>query len=97
MITINYSPNFWEGMERITEFLIAAGDSRLGLEVYDDIIDGIKLLAKHPEIGRMSADSHFRELVISRGKTGYIALYVYNEVTDMVTIVAIRHQRESGF
>lgn len=37
-----------------------------------------------------------RELVISRGSTGYIALYLYHEIRDVVTVLAIRHQREVG-
>lgn len=37
-----------------------------------------------------------RELVISRGSTGYIALYRYHEIRDVVTVLAIRHQREVG-
>jgi plasmid stabilization system protein ParE len=38
-----------------------------------------------------------RELVISRGRTGYLALYDYEEKSDAVLILAIRHQREAGY
>ena len=37
-----------------------------------------------------------RELVISHGSTGYLALYRYHEIRDLVTVLAIRHQRELG-
>jgi plasmid stabilization system protein ParE len=37
-----------------------------------------------------------RELVISKGRTGYVALYRYLPEQDRVDILAIRHQRESG-
>ena len=37
------------------------------------------------------------ELVISRGKTGYVALYRYDEARDIVFVLALRHQREAGF
>jgi hypothetical protein len=37
------------------------------------------------------------ELPISRGKTGYVALYRYNELLDTVFVLAIRHQREAGY
>jgi hypothetical protein len=40
---------------------------------------------------------NFRELIISRGKTGYIALYEYDETADVVLVLAIRHQREAGY
>jgi hypothetical protein len=38
-----------------------------------------------------------RELVISRGKSGYLALYDYDEPNDMVLVLALRHQREAGY
>ena len=39
---------------------------------------------------------NLRELVISKGRTGYVALYRYLPEQDRVDILAIRHQRESG-
>jgi addiction module RelE/StbE family toxin len=62
----------------------------------DLILNGLSLLAQHPEIGR-KVEHHFRELIISRGKTGYIALYKYDEESDVVLVLAIRHQREAGY
>ena len=38
-----------------------------------------------------------RELVISRGRTGYVALYSLEEGQDAALILAIRHQREAGY
>jgi plasmid stabilization system protein ParE len=38
-----------------------------------------------------------RELVISYGQTGYIALYRFVVPQDKVRVLAIRHQREIGF
>lgn len=38
-----------------------------------------------------------RELVISRGRTGYLALYRVDEAKARVLVLAIRHQREAGF
>ena len=54
------------------------------------------MLRSHPLIGRRVA-GELRELVISRGRTGYIALYEYQPVFDRVSVRAIRHQREAGF
>lgn len=84
-------------MERITDFLSAAADKKQAMHTYNLIISGIHTLVNHPEIGRKSTQSDFRELVISHGNTGYIALYQYQQLTEIVTVVAIRHQRESGF
>jgi plasmid stabilization system protein ParE len=38
-----------------------------------------------------------RELVISHGESGYVALYEHAPAEDLVRIVAIRHQREAGY
>ncbi|MEW5781962.1 MAG: type II toxin-antitoxin system RelE/ParE family toxin [Pseudomonadota bacterium] len=39
----------------------------------------------------------YRELVVSRGRIGYVALYAYDKAFDLVLILAVRHQRESGY
>ena len=38
-----------------------------------------------------------RELLISRGSSGYVALYRYDPATDVVLVLRVRHQREEGF
>jgi plasmid stabilization system protein ParE len=43
------------------------------------------------------AEADLRELVISRGKSGYIALYRYDGERDRVLVLAVRHQREAGY
>ena len=53
-------------------------------------------LAAHPLIGRRLT-GEIRELVISYGRTGYVALYRFAAPKDDVRILAIRHQRELGF
>jgi plasmid stabilization system protein ParE len=51
-----------------------------------------------PEIGRPSTDMpELRELVISFGDSGYVALYRYDPVDDVVFVLAFRHQREAGY
>jgi plasmid stabilization system protein ParE len=56
-------------------------------------MDAVEVLARHPLIGR-SVEHGLRELVISRGKSGYVALYDFREPQDAVLVLAIRHQRE---
>ena len=53
-------------------------------------------LAAHPLIGRR-IEEEVRELVISYGQTGYVALYRFVIPQNEVRILAIRHQRELGF
>jgi plasmid stabilization system protein ParE len=57
---------------------------------------GIEGLAAHPLIGRR-VEGDLRELVISYGATGYIALYRFVVQSDEVRVLALRHQREIGY
>lgn len=54
------------------------------------------MLRDHPFVGRAVA-GELRELVISFGRTGYVALYRFVPARDQVRILAIRHQRELGY
>ena len=61
------------------------------------IRQGVKALAKHPEIGRPAEElpPEFREWVIEFGQGAYIALYYYDG--KQVVILAVRHGREAGY
>lgn len=63
--------------------------------VWEILTDGLSILERHPMAGG-AFGKRLRKLVISRGKTGYVAVYAYNPETDVVLIVDVRHQRESG-
>lgn len=60
------------------------------------ITDALCILEQHPKIGR-PIEQGLRELVISRGKSGYLALYQYDEAADLVVVLAVQHQRERGY
>ncbi|MCZ2156293.1 MAG: type II toxin-antitoxin system RelE/ParE family toxin [Bryobacterales bacterium] len=57
---------------------------------------GLRMLREHPLVGR-PAEHGYRELLISRGRTGYVALYKYDVEQDVAIVLAVRHQRECGF
>jgi len=59
------------------------------------VIEAVEVLSAHPLIGR-HAELGLRELVISSGRTGFVALYRYRDDHEIVRILAIRHQREAG-
>jgi len=82
-------------LERPADFL-AAGDPGAGAETAGLIFDALSVLERHPLIGR-PAEGGLRELVISRGRSGYVALYDYLESQDLVVVHALRHQREAGY
>jgi plasmid stabilization system protein ParE len=82
-------------LDRPFEFL-AAEDVRVAGEAIEVILDALNVLERHPLIGRL-IEEDFGELVISCGKTGYVALYDFYEVDDTILVFALRHQREVGF
>jgi len=90
-----YSARALADLERQTDFLLerdpAAAAETLGL-----IEEAVTLLTRHPLIGR-PVEHDLHELVISRGRTGYVALYSFEETLNVVLILAIRHQREAGY
>lgn len=56
----------------------------------------MEVLEEHPLMGRR-VDSGRRELVISRGRFGYVALYHWYERHDSILVLAIKHQNEAGY
>jgi plasmid stabilization system protein ParE len=60
------------------------------------IRSAIENLAPHPLIGRR-IDGDIRELILSYGATGYIALYRFAVRQSQVQILGLRHQREIGY
>jgi plasmid stabilization system protein ParE len=95
MARLTYSSHAFDDLDRLTDFLIDSDPVAAG-ETVELITDAVEILKNHPLIGR-PVDENLRELVISRGKTGYVALYSFEMEHDTVLILSIRHQRESGF
>lgn len=95
MAQIVYSENALANLERVFDFL-AEHDPQVAVGAARSIGEAVDTLAKHPLIGRTVA-GELRELVISYGKTGYIALYRFLPVLNQVRILAIRHQRELDY
>jgi len=95
MAQVVYSESAVADLERLADFL-AENDRELAFETLAIIQDAVAILGRHPLIGR-PAEQGLREMVISRGRTGYLALYDFIEADDAVLVLAIRHQREAGF
>jgi plasmid stabilization system protein ParE len=92
---IVYSDEAFADADRIIEFLLATSPETAG-EALTQIRAAVAVLAAHPQIGRR-VDIHRRELVISHGATGYLALYRHDARHDVVRILRLRHQREAGY
>ncbi|HLQ01133.1 MAG TPA: type II toxin-antitoxin system RelE/ParE family toxin [Burkholderiales bacterium] len=95
MATVSYAPRALADLERLCDFL-AESDPHAAVRTIDLIVDAVAILEQHPLMGR-PAEADLRELVISRGKSGYLALYRYDGERDRVLVLAIRHQREAGY
>jgi plasmid stabilization system protein ParE len=95
MARVIYSSRAFSDLDRLTDFLIDA-DPVAASETVELITEAVAILKRHPLVGRPVEDD-LRELVISRGRTGYVALYSYEVAHDAVLILAVRHQREAGF
>ncbi|PWB55188.1 MAG: plasmid stabilization protein [Nitrosomonadales bacterium] len=60
------------------------------------ITNAVRKLGQHPQIGRPAEgmEPDCRELLIDFGESGYVALYRYE--TNLITVLALRHQKETG-
>ena len=92
MASIRLSASGLADIERLATFLresdvaAAAGTAQV-------IMEGLGILMRHPLVGR-PLEGGRRELVIHRGRAGYLAQYSYDALADEIVVVALRHQRE---
>ena len=95
MARVIYSDEAFTDLERIVEFLLETSPE-VAAQALENVRSAIGILEAHPLIGRRE-DDDIRELVISRGATGYLALYRFDPAFDVVRILRVRHQREAGY
>lgn len=95
MARLAYADQALNDLERLADFLLAS-DAQAALETLDLIEEAVGVLKRHPLMGR-PVENEMRELVISRGRTGYVALYSFEVTHDAVLVLSIRHQREAGY
>jgi len=94
---IEYVDEIRSDLERIAEFLFAwhADDSA---DIFEAIERSIETLMVNPYLGRpLLTRRKRRELIIGRGKLGYIVRYSIDEGRKLVLILGIRGQRERTF
>ncbi len=94
MTAVFYSPGALKDLERLAEFLLAT-DPPAAVDTGRILTEAIAMLVEHPLVGRI-VEHGLRELVISRGRSGYVALYRFDADSERVFVLAIRHQRELG-
>ena len=82
-------------LERLFDFL-AEHNPKLARERMLSVRRALELLADHPLLGRQAEDGR-RELILSRGRFGYVAKYRWVPAEDVILIPAVRHQLEAGY
>lgn len=95
MARVIYATQAFADLDRLAEFLLQTGPAA-GLETVDLIAEAVQVLENHPLIGR-PVEQQLRELVVSRGKSGYLALYSYEAEHDTILALSVRHQLEAGY
>jgi plasmid stabilization system protein ParE len=95
MAQVVYSARSLAHIERAFQFLRDKNPAA-ALDAVSAIQSAVDSLKAHPLIGRR-IEGDLRELIISYGQTGYVALYRFVVSQDEVRVLAIRHQRELGF
>lgn len=89
------APQAAEDLDRLVDFLLERLPNEAAATV-DLIMDALAVLERHPLMGRPITQG-LRELVISRGRTGYLALYQYDAQADVVLVLAVNHQRQQDY
>jgi plasmid stabilization system protein ParE len=95
MSQVILSAGLREDFDRIFDFLFDYVPDHAALHI-EAIIDAVDVLASSPLIGRPAA-AGLRELIISHGASGYLALYRFDPAQDTVFVLAVRSQRELDY
>lgn len=95
MARVQITERAFADLERLFDFIAAEDPHRARLQVLS-VHKALELLGEHPLLGR-KAENGRRELVLSRGRYGYIAKYRWIPADDVVLVLAIRHQLEAGY
>ena len=95
MATVEITQRALADLERLFD-IIAADIPQLAREQILSVRKAFELLSDHPLLGRPVEDGR-RELILSRGRYGYIAKYRWFPAEDIVLVLAVRHQLEAGY
>ena len=88
-----YTEDALADLVRLADFLLA-NEPVAAAETASLIEEAVQVLRNHPLIGR-EAEEGMRELMVSRGRSGYVVMYSIEQAAEEVVLVlAIRHQRE---
>lgn len=94
---VRYTEAASDDLKRLLTFL-AGQDLRAAQHARKAVAESIKLMQQFPFTCRKAIpeNSLLREMVISFGSAGYVALFEIED-NNTVTILAVRHQREDDY
>lgn len=94
---IRYTDEANDDIKRLYAFLLQL-DIQAAEYALQSITNALDLLKTFPFTCRKATSNNpfLRELIISFGNNGYVALFEIEE-NSMVTILAVRHQREDDY
>lgn len=97
MPQVKFAPAAVLDLERLREFLRPKNPVATK-RAAAAIVKSVQVLGLQPHIGRTVEElpEEFREWPIEFGGSGYVARYRYDG-GELVTVLAIRHQKEAGF
>ncbi len=98
-VEVRFTEEAQADLLRLFDFLLEH-DLQVALRARQTLEDSFKLLEQFPFTCRKAAQGahgpRLRELIISFGASGYVALFEIDNATT-VTVLALRHQREEDF
>ncbi|MBK5971314.1 MULTISPECIES: type II toxin-antitoxin system RelE/ParE family toxin [Thiorhodovibrio] len=91
-----WSPTALRDVQRLHRFL-APKSLAVAKRAVKAIRQGVKIIEQQPGLGRPveDMDAEFRDWIIDFGDSGYVVRY--RVASDIIIILAVRHQREAGF
>lgn len=95
MSRIILSPALRGDFDRVFDFLFERAPESAAARI-EAIVGALDILETSPLIGRPVAFGQ-RELIISTGASGYLALYRYDPAQDTAFVLAVRSQRERNY
>ena len=95
MISLWFSERALLDIDRFSD-LLTESDPERAADTLEVIVNAVEVLRRHPFIGR-PIENGLRELVISRGHSGYVALYEFDTARNEITVHKLRHQLEAGY
>ena len=96
MSRLIWSPAALLDVKRLHDFL-KPKDFEAEKRAMKAIRQGVRVLEKQPGVGRPveEMDDEFRDWIIDFGDSGYVVRYRLGQ--QVVTVLAVRHQKEVGF